>query len=92
MRGIKAKLNRQQNQSLVECNSLIASEAINQIPMATTMKQWKVTGKGGFADLKFDENAQVPEVGDKDVLVKRNVTITCNKDFQLIHVKFMPHP
>jgi NADPH:quinone reductase-like Zn-dependent oxidoreductase len=41
--------------------------------MATTMKQWKVTGKGGFADLKFDENAQVPEVGDKDVLVKRNI-------------------
>lgn len=35
------------------------------------MKQWKVTGKGGLPDLKFDENAPVPEIGDKDVLVRR---------------------
>ncbi|KAK3714960.1 hypothetical protein LTR37_007450 [Vermiconidia calcicola] len=34
------------------------------------MKQWTVTGKGGFDDLKLDEKAPVPEVGDKDVLVK----------------------
>ena len=36
-----------------------------------TMKQWKVTGKGGLDDLNFDNNAAVPEIGDKDVLVKR---------------------
>ena len=39
--------------------------------MAATMKQWKVAGKGGFGDLKYEENVPVPEVGDKDVLVKR---------------------
>ena len=36
-----------------------------------TMKQWKATGKGGFEDLKLEENAAMPEVGDKDVLLKR---------------------
>jgi len=36
----------------------------------TTMKQWTVAGKGGFDDLKFDEKASVPQLGDKDVLVK----------------------
>ncbi len=41
--------------------------------MAATMKQWKVTGKGGFDDLKYEENASVPEVSDKDVLVKREI-------------------
>ena len=38
--------------------------------MAPTMKQWTVAGKSGFDDLKFDEKAAVPELGDKDVLVK----------------------
>lgn len=37
----------------------------------TTMKQWKVTGKGGFSDLKLEENVAIPEIGDKEVLVKR---------------------
>jgi hypothetical protein len=35
------------------------------------MKQWRVTGKGGFDDLKLEENAAIPDVGDKEVLVKR---------------------
>ena len=38
--------------------------------MATTMKQWVVAGTGGFDDLKYDEKAPVPELGENDVLVK----------------------
>lgn len=36
----------------------------------TTTKQWTVEGKNGFDALKFNEKAPVPEMGDKDVLVK----------------------
>jgi hypothetical protein len=36
----------------------------------STTKQWTVKGKGGFDALNFDENASIPEIGDKDVLVK----------------------
>ncbi|KAL8913842.1 MAG: hypothetical protein Q9171_001446 [Xanthocarpia ochracea] len=35
----------------------------------TTTKQWTVTGKDGFDSLKFHENAQLPKLGDHDVLV-----------------------
>ncbi|KAF1846751.1 NAD(P)-binding protein [Cucurbitaria berberidis CBS 394.84] len=36
----------------------------------STTKQWTVDGNTGFDALNFNENAPVPEVGDKDVLVK----------------------
>ncbi|KAF2129264.1 hypothetical protein P153DRAFT_366683 [Dothidotthia symphoricarpi CBS 119687] len=36
----------------------------------TTTKQWTVEGKDGFEALKFNEKAPIPEIGDKDVLVK----------------------
>jgi hypothetical protein len=36
----------------------------------TTTKQWTVEGQDGFDALKFNEKAQIPEIGDKDVLVK----------------------
>lgn len=35
----------------------------------TTTKQWMVTGKDGFDCLKFTETAQIPELGDHDVLI-----------------------
>ncbi|KAF2744186.1 alcohol dehydrogenase [Sporormia fimetaria CBS 119925] len=35
-----------------------------------TMRQWTVEGKDGFDSLKLNEKAKVPELGDKDVLVK----------------------
>ena len=38
--------------------------------MAKTQKQWTVAGKTGFQDLKLQEDAPIPELGDKDVLVK----------------------
>ncbi|KAL2354466.1 chaperonin 10-like protein [Cryomyces antarcticus] len=33
-------------------------------------KQWTVNGTSGFDALKFNENAPVPKLGDKDVLVR----------------------
>jgi hypothetical protein len=36
----------------------------------STTKAWSVQGKDGFESLKFNEQAKVPEVGDKDVLIK----------------------
>ncbi|PNS18900.1 Quinone oxidoreductase-like protein 2 [Sphaceloma murrayae] len=36
----------------------------------TTQKQWTVQGKGNFDNLKFNESAAVPKIGDNDVLVK----------------------
>jgi len=38
--------------------------------MPSTQKQWTVAGTTGFDDLKFNESAPIPEIGDKDVLVK----------------------
>jgi hypothetical protein len=38
-------------------------------------KQWTVNGTDGFDSLKFDESATIPEVGDKDVLVKGNHSV-----------------
>ncbi|KAI7643611.1 hypothetical protein KC318_g21046, partial [Hortaea werneckii] len=38
--------------------------------MAQTQKQWTVAGKTGFDSLKLNESAAVPQLGDKDVLVK----------------------
>lgn len=36
----------------------------------TSTKQWRVEGQNGFDSLKFNEQGSIPEVGDKDVLVK----------------------
>jgi hypothetical protein len=39
-------------------------------------KQWTVESRTGFDALKFNEKAPVPELGDKDVLVR----CKCNWD------------
>ena len=39
-----------------------------------TQKQWTVQGKGNFDNLKWNESAPVPEIGDTDVLVKCKMT------------------
>jgi len=36
----------------------------------TTQKEWRVQGQNGPDSLKFNEQALVPKLGDKDVLVK----------------------
>lgn len=35
-----------------------------------TQKQWTVQGTGSFDNLKLNEKASVPKIGDNDVLVK----------------------
>lgn len=40
----------------------------------STTKQWTIEGKSGFDALKFNDSASVPEIGDKDVLVKSAVS------------------
>lgn len=41
----------------------------------STARQWNVVGKDGFDSLKFNEKAEVPQLGDKDVLVKSKSTL-----------------
>lgn len=36
----------------------------------STQKQWQVQGTGSFDNLKFNESASVPKLGEKDILVK----------------------
>ncbi|KIY49705.1 zinc-type alcohol dehydrogenase-like protein [Fistulina hepatica ATCC 64428] len=36
----------------------------------STQKQWTIRGTSGFDDLKFDNNAPIPGIGDHDVLVR----------------------
>ena len=38
--------------------------------MSKTQLQWTVAGKSGFDDLKLNKEAPIPQLGDKDVLVK----------------------
>jgi hypothetical protein len=35
------------------------------------MQQWTLEGSGSFDALKHNDKAEVPQLGDKDVLVKR---------------------
>jgi hypothetical protein len=37
----------------------------------STQKQWTVNGHDGIESFKLNENAPVPQLGEKDVLVKR---------------------
>jgi hypothetical protein len=36
----------------------------------STTKAWVVQGQDGFESLKLNEQAKIPEIGDKDVLIK----------------------
>ncbi len=35
-----------------------------------TTKQWFIEGQNGFDSLKLNQNAELPELGDHDILVK----------------------
>jgi hypothetical protein len=37
----------------------------------STQKQWTVNGHNGIESFNLNENAPVPQLGDKDVLVRR---------------------
>lgn len=44
----------------------------------TTTKQWNVVGMDGFESLKFNEKAELPEVGDRDVVVKSMLKVNAS--------------
>lgn len=41
-----------------------------------TQKQWTVQGTGSFDNLKLNEQAKIPELGDSEVLVKCEFDMT----------------
>jgi hypothetical protein len=49
-------------------NHSLNTDNYNMAP--STTKAWTVQGQNGFDSLTFNEQAKVPEIGDKDVLVK----------------------
>lgn len=53
---------------LVEITKSKSHHIIAMAPQ--TQKQWRVQGTGSFENLTFNESAEVPKLGDKDVLVK----------------------
>jgi hypothetical protein len=57
----------------------------------TTAKQWTVEGKTGFDALKLNEKAPVPQIGDKDVLVKGAFTLPCWSSFIANAQQSMPY-
>ncbi|KAF1993137.1 hypothetical protein P154DRAFT_451005 [Amniculicola lignicola CBS 123094] len=57
----------------------------------TTAKQWTVEGKDGFESLKLNEKAAVPQLGDKDVLVKMHAASLNYRDLIIPKGKY-PFP
>ena len=56
----------------------------------TTTRQWKVAGKDGFSSLKFTEKAEVPKLGDHDVLVNIHYASLNYRDLIITKVS-LPH-
>lgn len=54
-------------------------------------KQWTVAGKNGFDALKFHDSASIPEVGDRDVLVKIHAASLNFRDLAIPNGKY-PFP
>ncbi|KAK3670198.1 hypothetical protein LTR78_009954 [Recurvomyces mirabilis] len=53
-----------------------------------TQKQWTVRGKGGWQDLVLDDQAAIPEIGDKDVLVKFSAASLNYRDLAISQGKY----
>lgn len=58
----------------------------------STTKQWTVTGKNGFDSLSFNEKAEIPQLGDRDVLVNFHYASLNYRDLIIPKVSFKPHP
>ncbi|KAM0692137.1 hypothetical protein Q7P36_008338 [Cladosporium allicinum] len=52
--------------------------------MPSTQKQWKVTELTGFDGLKFATDAPVPQIGEKDVLVKFQAASLNYRDLAIV--------
>ena len=58
----------------------------------STTKQWTVTGKDGFDSLSFNEKAEIPKLGDHDVLVNFHYASLNYRDLIIPKVPFKLHP
>ncbi len=58
----------------------------------STTKQWTVTGKNGFDSLSFNEKAEIPQLGDHDVLVNIHYASLNYRDLIIPKVSFKRHP
>ena len=56
----------------------------------STTKQWTVTGKNGFDGLTFNEKAEIPPLGDHDVLVNFHYASLNYRDLSIPKVLFIP--
>jgi hypothetical protein len=45
------------------------TKAVNDNSLPTTGRQWVLRGNGSFDKLSLEEHAEVPKVGDNEVLV-----------------------
>ncbi|ERF70701.1 hypothetical protein EPUS_02567 [Endocarpon pusillum Z07020] len=60
--------------------------------LPTTTAQWTIEeGQNGFDSLKFDESAEIPELGDHDCLVKIDAVSLNYRDLAIPHGKY-PFP
>ena len=57
----------------------------------TTTKQWTIAGRDGFESLKFVENAEIPKLGDHDVLVDFHYVSLNYRDLIIPMVRGPPH-
>ena len=58
----------------------------------STTKQWTVTGKNGFDSLSYNEKAEIPQLGDHDVLVNFHYASLNYRDLVIPKVALKPHP
>ena len=58
----------------------------------STTKQWTVTGKNGFDSLSYNEKAEIPQLGDHDVLVNFHYASLNYRDLAIPKVALKPCP
>ena len=58
----------------------------------STTKQWTVNGKNGFDSLSYNEKAEIPQLGDHDVLVNFHYASLNYRDLVIPKVALKPCP
>lgn len=57
----------------------------------STTKQWTVNGKNGFDSLSYNEKAEIPQLGDHDVLVNFHYASLNYRDLVIPKVALKSH-
>lgn len=52
----------------------------------TTTKRWTIEGTDGFESLKLNEHAEIPKLGDNDILVKMHAASLNYRDLAMAKV------